>query len=383
MGFSDLDWREDCQLFPQHEVVLKYLEEYSAPVQHLIRFRMKVEDISLRHDGKWTVTFQGVEQEESAQVFDAVLIASGHFDVPFVPAVTGMENWHRAHPGCMTHSKFYRNPKDFAGKKCIVVGNSASGVDIGAQIMTTCKLPLLQSSKSESFLQPDPSASKVEKPQITEYITENRSVRFADGTIEPDIDSIVYCTGYLYSYPFLRSLDPPLITTGEYVKNLYQHIFYRPRPTLAFVALNQKIIPFPVAEAQSAVIARLWSGRLDLPSEEEMQRWEQDTLRETAGGRSFHVLQFPKDADYINMLHDWAVSRDHRQNDRCHELRRRRMSSVSVDRRPSMGEDASKEPPYWGEQEYWTREQFPAIKKVFQSFGEERHEKRTLQDVGE
>lgn len=383
MGFSDLNWSDDCQLFPQHDTVLNYLKEYSAPVQHLIQFKMKVQDVAPLEDGKWNVTLRDLRgNNEESQVFDAVLVGSGHFDVPFVPSMAGIEAWHEAYPGCITHSKFYRKPDDFEGKKCVVVGNSASGVDIGAQIMTACRLPLLQSSKSESFLQPDLSATKVEKPQITEYIVEGRSLRFADGTVESDIDAIVYCTGYFYSYPFLQSLNPPLVTTGEYVENLYQHIFYRACPTLAFVALNQKIIPFPVAEAQSAVIARVWSGRLRLPSDHEMEQWEREQVQQSGGGRSFHVLQFPKDADYINMLHDWAISGDQKQANHCHELRRRRMSSASVERRPSIVEAVGKEPPYWGEKEYWTRERFPAIKKAFQNFGGERHTKRTLQDVG-
>jgi hypothetical protein len=130
---------------------------------------------------------------------------------------------------------------------------------------------------------PGPEAATVDKPEITEYIVDNSSVRFKDGTIETNVDAVVYCTGYFYSYPFLRSLKPAVISTGECVKNLFQHIFFRPRPTLAFIALNQKIIPFPVAEAQSAVVARIWSGRLSLPSESEMELWERQTLEETGG----------------------------------------------------------------------------------------------------
>ena len=41
-----------------------------------------------------------------------------------------------------------------------------------------------------------------------------------------------------------------------------------------------------------------------------------------------------------------------------------------------------KKPPYWGEKEFWTRENFPAIKKAFQGLGEERHAVRTLGEVG-
>jgi len=46
------------------------------------------------------------------------------------------------------------------------------------------------------------------------------------------------------------------------------------------------------------------------------------------------------------------------------------------------GETVGKEPPYWGEKEYWTRERFPAIKKAFQALGEDRHKIRSLREVG-
>ena len=389
MGFSDLDWPKNCQLFPKHEAVLEYLERYAEDVRHMIHFQTQVRDVHLDGDGRWLVKTQQISQnhtnESEEQTFDAVVVASGHFNVPYVPSVPGIETWNHAYPGRVSHSMFYRRPGNYADKKVIVVGNSASGVDIAGQISTVCKLPLLQSQKSESFLLPDQSPKKVQKPEIVEYISENRQVRFSDGSIEYNIDAVLYCTGYFYSFPFLNSLQPPVVSTGEHVENLYQHIFYRPHPTLAFVALNQKIIPFPIGEAQSAVIARVWAGRLDLPSELEMEGWERATLEETGGGRNFHVLKFPKDADYIDMLHDWAMTTDQEGNG-CSELHKRRMSnstSSHVHESTRLNKNyAGKEPPYWGEREYWTRERFPAIKKAFQSFGEERHSKRTLEDVG-
>lgn len=384
MGFSDLDWPKDCQLFPRHESVLQYLEEYAQDILHLISFQTQVLDVRLEPDNSWRVRTRDFAENEKVteheQVFDAVVIASGHFNVPYIPSVAGMKAWNEAYPGSILHSKFYRRPADYTGKKVIVVGNSASGVDIASQISTTCKLPLLQSQKSESFLQPDQSPTKVEKPEIAEYIPEGRRVRFTDGSVEEGVDAILYCTGYFYTFPFLESLDPPVIRSGEYVENLYQHIFYRPQPTLSFVALNQKIVPFPVAEAQSAVIARVLSGRLTLPSHSEMESWERSTLQESGGGRKFHVLQFPKDADILNMLHDRALGADQR-GDVHHELHGRRLSSgISEHERSEVS--LGKLPPYWGEKEYWIRERFPKIKKAFQAYGEERHAKRTLEDVG-
>lgn len=360
MAFSDQSWPNDTQLFPKHTQVLTYLQRHSQEVQHLIQFNTQVQSIRETPAGTWTVKTQRISQDSSPatkeETFDAVIVGNGHYDVPKLPDVPGIEAFSKAYPNIITHSKFYRVPEIYAGKKVIIVGNSASGIDIGSQIATVCALPLLQSQKSESYLKVgEGSPSIVEKPEIVEYTIDNRSVRFADGSVELDVDAIVYCTGYFYSFPFLDELDPPVISTGERVENTYQHMFYRRNPSLAFLALNQKVIPFPWAEAQSAVIARVFSGRLALPDDDEMKRWEEELVKEKGTGTTFHVLSFPKDAAAINMMHDWAMSAEGK---------------------------GGKEPVLWREEQWWVRERFPNIKKAFAELGEGRHHAKTLEDVG-
>ena len=245
----------------------------------------------------------------------------------------------------------------------ICVGNGASGIDIATQIMSCCKWPLLMSQRSESFLLPEPSPSKDERPEIVEFIAEDRAVRFADGSVESDIDSVLFCTGYFYSFPFLEDLKPALIGDGTHVQNLYQHLFYRPNPTLAFPVLQQRVIPFPMAEVQAAVLARVWSGRLNLPSDREMKAWEDEVYAETGGERQFHLLKFPKDADYINAMHDFAMSAEEGEGEGAKKVK-------------------GKTPPRWGAREYWLRERFASVKKAFQERGEGRHQVRTVEELG-
>lgn len=389
MGFSDLPWSEDAQLFPKHAEVQNYIEKYSHEVRHLIQFETQVLDLHQEATGKWTIKTQSVTRNKDAEVkehrFDAVVVANGHFNVPYIPKVSGIEAFSKAHPGAISHSKFYRRPEQYSGKKVVVVGNSASGIDIAGQITPYCKQPLISSSKSESYFQPETPPNQLDRPPISKFIPEDRTIEFEDGSRESDVDTVLYCTGYFYSFPFISGFDPPLISTGERVENLYQHLFYRPNPSIAFPVLSQKIIPFPFAEAQAAVIARAFSGRLALPSEAEMTAWEESVIEEMGEGRDFHVLKFPKDADHINMLHDWALSADGEGRD-SHAangyVRQRSVASVGDATDHSEGEAVGKEPPYWGEKEYWTRERFPAIKKAFQALGEDRHEVRSLTEVG-
>ncbi|KAF2090732.1 FAD/NAD(P)-binding domain-containing protein [Saccharata proteae CBS 121410] len=383
MRFSDLPFPETSQLFPTHPTVRAYLEEYAKEVQHLIRYQTQVLNVELLRSNEesgllqetWNLKTKDVQTGvEVSEEFDAVMVASGHFYVPYVPDIPGLREWASVDSSSITHSKFFRIPDPFAHKKVTVVGNSASGLDIGSQIATVCQLPLLNSVKSESYLSFGPSPSKREVAPIQSiHVSDDRKVVFADGHVEQGIDAIVFCTGYLYSLPFLSSLSPPLITDGRRVENTYKHIFYAPHPSLSLLSLNQKIIPFPTAEVQSAVVARMYAGRLALPPHQQMKQWEAATLVENGDGTDFHTIPFPKDADYIVDCHDWAVSAD----DARHE---------DLDGKEKNGEVRTrlvgKRPPRWGEEEYWMRERFPAIRKAFTERGEDRKDIRELEELG-
>jgi cation diffusion facilitator CzcD-associated flavoprotein CzcO len=369
MGFQDLDWPADSQLFPTHQTVLKYIEDYGKDVQHLVQYRTQVvnaEPTSQRPDSSWRVRVRQLEMSTEEDLeFDALIVANGHFIVPYIPDISGIKEWNEKYPGTLNHSKYYRRPEDFASKKVIVVGNSASGADISAQAAAQCQPPLLWSSKSVSLFSATHSsgrASRREVPPIKRFLPGSRSVEFEDGTIESDIDNIMFATGYFYSLPFLENVKPALIKDGSHVNHTYQHIFFAPQPTLSFLALNQRVIPFPIAEAQSSVVARVYSGRLSLPSHAEMQKWEEDVVATVGDGRNFHLLPFPKDGNYLNAMSHWAMSAPPKEG--------------------LENDGKGKAPPLWGEWEFWCRENFPAIRRAFGELGEKRHHTRSIEEVG-
>jgi cation diffusion facilitator CzcD-associated flavoprotein CzcO len=366
MGFQDLDWPHDSQLFPKHETVLQYITEYGADVQDLVRYETQVLDVSPTNQdptGSWDVMTRDIlTNQQQEETFDAVIVANGHFIVPYVPDIPGIREWNKAFPGSISHSKYFRRAEDFTGKKVIVVGNSASGVDISSQIATVSRHPLLWSSRSTSMFKPAPSSLKLEFPPIANFLPDARGIEFEDGRVEHDVDAIVFATGYFYSLPFLEKVAPKLIGDGSHVQSTYQHLFYAPRPTLSFLVLNQRVIPFPVAEAQSAVLARVYSGRLSLPSFPEMRQWEEGVISERGNGKNFHLLPFPKDGNYINELSTWA------------------MDAPSKDGLDNDGK--GKVPPVWGDWEFWCRENFPAIRQAFGARGQERFNIRSIEELG-
>jgi hypothetical protein len=64
------------------------------------------------------------------------------------------------------------------------------------------------------------------------------------------------------------------LLTATRARNFYEHIFRiltHGEPTLAFVSLPKNVLPFKTAEAQSAVIVKVFAGRLSVPYGPDMQ----------------------------------------------------------------------------------------------------------------
>ena len=375
MRYAEMDFNERIQLFPNHNDVQQYLEHYAEDVRDVVRFSTQVTEVSFCEDNdaadsptearRWAVEAIHLPTgSTNIDTYDAVVVGSGHFSVPYIPDIPGIVEWNVAFPGSISHSKYYRVPGNFSGRKVVVVGNSASGLDISSQIASVCKSPLLVSSKSQSYLAPGFKTNNnvQEVPKITQFEVLSHSIHFEDGSIVRGVDDILFCTGYLYSMPFLKNLKPHPIGDGTRVLNTYQHLFFSPIPTLAFLTLPQKIIPFPIAEVQAAVVARVYAGRLALPRKEDMTSWEARVVEERGTGGDFHTLPFPKDAEYINMLYDWALSAEPR-------------NGLENNGQGKLGKR-------WGKWQYWARERFPAIRRAFVEKGEDRKNITTLEEVG-
>ena len=358
MKFSDSPSSENHQLFPRREIVTRYLEEYGEDVRYLVSFRTQVMSIHQIRPGAHQVRFKNLQDGTVCErSYDAVLVASGHYAVPSIPNIKGIKQWDQVNPGVISHTKYYRRPEPFTNKKVLVVGNAASGTDIASQVGEVSKHPLLISQRSQSILA-FAAGYKEDVPEIAEFLPKSqgrRGVRFVDGRVEEDFDAILFATGYYYSFPFLSSLEPKIISTGERVQHLYKQMFYIDDPTIAFLGLPSKVVPFRTIEGQAAVIARVWAGRLELPSKFEMSKWEETIIAERGVGKAFHVLLFPKDFEYHDELVDWAAH--------------------------ATGQ-GGKLPMKWSVKDTWERERFPAVKRAFADKGRARHGIKTLQELG-
>lgn len=354
MRFSDQEFPQSAKIYPSRESIHEYLVRYAADVRDLIKFSFQVKDIKLLSDDqgrdKWFLKAASLTNDERVEeVFDAVVIANGHSYIPYIPDRKNMREFHQAYPDVILHSRQFRSAKQFADKKVVVVGNGPSGADIGHQINQECRKPALLSVRSPTPQQLLDYTGCLEVPGIEEFLVEEKGVRFTDGSVETDIDAIMFCTGFLFNYPFFNGLERKLMTTGKGVHGLYKHLFCIQHPTLVFPSINKKTIPWPQSETQAAVFAAVWSNDLDLPTSQEMEEWSKEL--EERQGESLHLFGPNEDGYYINEFHDWAVKARH----------------------------LGKEPPRWDDEKFWERSIYAAAKVRFEEQGCQAN---TLDDLG-
>ncbi|KAM7257292.1 hypothetical protein ACFE04_013033 [Oxalis oulophora] len=274
MGFRDYPFvcrpGSDPRMFPGHKEVLDYLKEFAKEfsVEEMIKFETQVDDVRLvDDDNKWRIKLKATNGDcEKEVIFDAVVVCNGHYTEPRVAHIPGVKNW----PGKQMHSHNYRVPEPFRDLVVILIGSSASAIDISRDIATVAKgVHVASRSVADGTYVKQPGYDNMWHHSMIDSAHEDGTVVFRNGkAVLTDI--ILHCTGYKYHFPFLETNGIVTVDDNR-VGQLYKHIFPPAlAPWLSFVGLPWKVVPFPQYEYQSKWIAGVLSGRILLPSGEEM-----------------------------------------------------------------------------------------------------------------
>ncbi|XP_059710759.1 LOW QUALITY PROTEIN: flavin-containing monooxygenase 5-like [Haemorhous mexicanus] len=155
MCFSDFPIPEDFPNYMHNSKIMEYFRMYAQHFDLLrhIRFRTSVCRVSKRPDfassGQWEVVTESEGKQEAA-VFDAVLVCSGHHTNAHLPlsSFPGLEKFE----GCYLHSRDYKSPQAFFGKRVVVVGIGNSGIDIAVELSHTAKQVFLSTRRGSWVL---------------------------------------------------------------------------------------------------------------------------------------------------------------------------------------------------------------------------------------
>lgn len=102
MGFSDFPFLvkkgRDMRRFPSHTELLQYLKDFCDwfGLREIIRFNTRVDHVGMldygacSNDLKWVVRSREKKNEKVVEeVFDAVVVATGHYSQPRLPSIKG------------------------------------------------------------------------------------------------------------------------------------------------------------------------------------------------------------------------------------------------------------------------------------------------------
>uniref|UniRef100_A0A8C8TZR9 Flavin-containing monooxygenase n=1 Tax=Peromyscus maniculatus bairdii TaxID=230844 RepID=A0A8C8TZR9_PERMB len=324
--YSDFPYREDYPNFMDHEKFWNYLREFAEHFGLLkyIQFKTTVCSVTKCPDfcetGQWDVVTE-TEGKQARAVFDAVMVCTGQFLSPRLP----LESFPGIHKfkGQILHSQEYRIPDSFQGKRVLVAGLGNTGGDIAVELSRTAAQVFLSTrtgawviSRSSGggypfnmmitrrwynvITQVLPSCFKnldkqlqlnheiyglriykfhvslptcilcgkvTMKTSIKDF-TES-SVIFEDGTVEANIDVVIFTTGYEFSFPFFEEPLKSLCTKFM----LYKHVFppNLERPTLAIIGLISLTGSILAGtELQARWATRVFKGLCNIPPSQKL-----------------------------------------------------------------------------------------------------------------
>ena len=317
-GFDDYPMPADYPDFPSHRKLIAYFESYADhfDLRRHIQLNTRVQHAARGEDGRWRVHLSNVAEPE---IFDCLLVCSGHHREPYIPDYPGRFT------GEMQHSAAYRRADGFRDRRVLVVGAGNSACDIAADIARVARKTCL-SMRHGSYIAPKlmfghpvdqvvefwrsyiprfllqpvfrlslqlaigrwedyglqrPKGGPLEMhPTLNTSILEalrsgqvlprvgiqrfdGGQVEFCDRRVEA-FDAIVWATGFRFSFSFLPS--SVVDWSPEHTPPLYLKMMHATIPNLFFIGLFQPVgCIWRSADYQARIAAQQIAGKLNRP----------------------------------------------------------------------------------------------------------------------
>jgi putative flavoprotein involved in K+ transport len=140
-GLPGMAFPSPKDTYPNKDDVASYLKAYASALDLPVKLQAKVTSVTA-DDGRFVVA---TESEEIAAT--NVVVATGPFQVPFVPPLAGDVDVFQV------HSADYRNPAQLPDGQVLVVGGGNSGFQIADELAATRKVTLAVGQRVPSLPQ--------------------------------------------------------------------------------------------------------------------------------------------------------------------------------------------------------------------------------------
>ncbi|XP_017090330.2 senecionine N-oxygenase [Drosophila bipectinata] len=302
MGFPDFEIAKNERSYVRSDEILDFLNQYADhfDLKKHIRFNSYVIRVAPKKN-MWQVLVKDVTTNQiEFHYFDKVMVANGHYHTPNYIKIPNMHRF----KGNFMHSHDFRKRDVFQGKSVLVIGAGPSGMDLSNIISRTANRVTLSHHLKDIgtaiFFD-----NVNQKPDVKE-LDENGAF-FVDGSYEK-FDTIFFCTGYKYSFPFLTA-NSGIYVEDNYVQDLYKQCINIMNPSISLIGLPFYVCAAQMMDLQARFILSYYKGSNVLPSKEEMQKDTQEKMEKlwSAGYRRRHAHMLgPKQIDYFTDLANTA-----------------------------------------------------------------------------
>ena len=265
LEFADYSFEEhfgkQIASYPPREVLFDYIEGRvkKAGVRDAIRFRTAVRRVDYDDaTGLFSVTAHDlVNDVETTENFDHVVVATGHFSTPNVPHFDGLDRFN----GRVMHAHDFRDAVEFKDKDILIIGTSYSAEDIGSQCWKYGCKSVTVSHRTAAMGYDWPDNWK-EVPLLQKVV--GNTCTFKDGSTA-DVDAIILCTGYLHYFPFMAA-ELRLRTANRLAAaDLYKGVVWVNNPKLFYLGMQDQWYTFNMFDAQAWYVRDVIMGRIQVP----------------------------------------------------------------------------------------------------------------------
>ena len=314
--FADFPMAPEVAEYPSHHEMKLYFRDFARHFDLYRNFTFNAEVLSATplggdRDG-WRLSWRDGDGQEHQDIFAGLLIANGTLSEPNLPQFEGHFD------GELIHAAQYKDPRQFAGKRVLVVGAGNSGCDIAVDAIhhgQSCdlsmrrgyyfvpkyvfgkpadtmggliRLPMWLKRRIDGLILRwfvgDPQKYGFPKPDYALYESHpvvNSLILFHAGhgdlTVRPDIarldgqtvhfrdgsraeyDMILTATGYLLHYPFI---DPALLNWRGDAPHLYLNCMHPTRDDLFVLGMIEASgLGWQGRHEQAEMVARYIAGR--------------------------------------------------------------------------------------------------------------------------
>ncbi|XP_045198847.2 uncharacterized protein LOC123553170 [Mercenaria mercenaria] len=251
--------------FPPRPVIRDYLEGRwtkgsNTDLKQYIEFNTAVRFVKFCDDkNEFTVTVNNLNTGDTREeIFSHVIVASGIFSTPNIPEVNGIENFQ----GRILHSHDFRDAREFAGQKVLLIGAGFSGEDIALQLLKYGGERVLLSYKNipKSYTCKLPDGIE-ERPMMERF--DSQRAYFIDQSCA-DIDAVILTTGYKNYFPFLEGRFRICEETHLYPEGLYKAALYfqAGNNRLFYVGVQEPLVTFHKIEVIANWTVKFIMGQL-------------------------------------------------------------------------------------------------------------------------